>query len=368
MCDIKTGIELELWVIDHTGRLCDGEEIAAAHDRIEPEFIGPLVEVQTKPHKHEKRLRADLKTILQTAIRAADASGKQLVPLGTPLLDSDVPANCERGRLFETIYGDGVRSAKNCAGTHIHFENKNVVDQLNLLTALDPALALVSSSPYYCGTREEHCSRARAYRKKCGAEFRGYCDLWNYTDSLDEWQQRTEHIYAAFKRLAGDRGVSEEVVAEYFTPGDTVLNPVRLSECHPTVEWRAPDAALPSQVIQLALDVGRLVSQTQTKSLTYGVPGVRRDRIQVPKFPAVQKLSRQAIDSGLDVPDVCDYLQQLGFDLSQYQPLSPELSGPSTLSDRDGRSMRIEQARRLRADVHTLTTGSTAPTSTVPSI
>jgi hypothetical protein len=368
MCDIKTGVELELWVVDQAGRLCDGQEITDAHERIEPEFIGPLVEVRTEPHENEFGLRRDLQAILRTAMRAANAEGKQLVPLGTPLMDSNAPANCERGRLFETIYGKGVKSAKNCAGTHIHFENDSVVDQLNLLTGLDPALALSSSSPYYCGEREEDCSRAQAYRKKCGTEFRGYCDLWSYTDSLDEWQTRTEHMYEAFKQLASERGVSAETVEEVFTPEDTVLNPVRRRECQPTVEWRAPDAALPSQIVQLATDVGTLVSQTGRKSIAYGSPGVGRDCIRLPEFSELRNLSRKAIESGLEDVEVRDYLQRMGFDLSQYQPLSPRLSGPSTLGEREARAMRVEQARRFRADVETLSTASTPSTSTAPTI
>lgn len=355
MCNIKTGIELELWVVDQTGRLCDGREITDAHDRIKPEFIGPLVEIQTEPHENELGLRRDLQRTLQTAIRAADAEDKRLVPLGTPLVDSNASANCERGRLFEEIYGTGVKSAKNCAGTHVHFEKDSVIDQLNLLTSLDPALALLSSSPYYSGKRMENSSRALAYRRKCGPEFRGYCDLWNYAGSLEEWNERVDHLYDGFKQLASERGVSAERVDELFTPEDTVLNPVRLRECQPTVEWRAPDATLPSQVVQVAIDVGQLVSRAGTKSIEYGSPGVQADRIQIPTFPELWKLSQQAIHSGLEAVEVRSYLRDMGFDLSQYQPLSPQLRGPQTLSESEARTLRLEQAQRLRADVETLT-------------
>lgn len=359
MCEIKTGVELELWVIDHSGRLCDGQEIADAHERIKPEFIGPLVEIQTEPHENELGLRRDLQATLQTAIRAANAEGKQLVPLGTPLTASDASAHSERGRLFEIIYGDGVKSAKNCAGTHVHFEKDNVIDQLNLLTALDPALALLSTSPYYCGDNGSDSSRAQAYRKKCGPEFRGYCDLWSYADSVEEWKERVDHMYEGFKQLSGERGVSHETVEEFFEPEDTVLNPVRLRECQPTVEWRAPDAALPSQVIQIAIDVGQLVSQTGDKSIEFGTPSVRSDRIRLPEFSELQELSQQAIRSGLGTVEVRNYLRKMGFDLTEYQPLSPQLNGPPTLNESEARILRLEQAQRLRTDVERLTENST---------
>ncbi len=365
MCDIKTGIELELWVINQLGKLCDGQEITNAHERIEPEFIDPLVEIQTEPHDTELGLRRDLQEVLGTAIQAADAEGKQLVPLGTPLTDSEAPANCERGRLFETIYGGGIKSAKNCAGTHMHFEKDNVLGQLNLLTALDPALTLVSSSPYYCGERNEDSSRARAYRKKCGPEFRGYCDLWDYADSLEEWEERVDHMFEAFKQLAREQDVSVATVEELFTPQDTVLNPVRLRECQPTVEWRAPDSALPSQIVQLAIDVGSLVAQSGTKPIVHGSSGVGKECIRVPEFQELRKLSRQAIESGLQAVEVRNYLRKMGFDLSKYYPLSPQLRGPQTLSETEAQNLRLEQAQRLRTDVEELAAGSTRSTPAI---
>ena len=351
----RVGIELELWVVDETGRLCDGTDIAEAHRRIEPEFINPLIEVQTEPHPTEGALRRDLRSTLRTGIRAAERAGKRLVPLGTPLTASDAAANCERGRVFETVYGSGVQSAKNCAGTHIHFDQENVVDQLNLLTALDPALALVSSSAYYNGTHGADSSRALAYRTDCGDEFRCYTELWEYADSLAEWRDRVDEKYDRFKRLAAGRGVSHETIEELFTPENTVLNPVRLRECQPTVEWRAPDATLPSQIIRLATDVENLVSHTRTASVEFGDPEIGADSIRIPEFETLRALSWKAIESGLKSPDVDAYLRDLGFDTAAYDPLSSRLHGPYQISDSEARMRRLQQADRLRADLENLT-------------
>ncbi|MDZ5809937.1 glutamate-cysteine ligase family protein [Halorubrum sp. AD140] len=357
MYTLTTGVELELWVVDETGRLCDGTAITDAHPRIEPEFIDPLVEVKTEPHADERDLRRDLRSTLRTGLRAAETVGKRLVPLGTPLTASDATANCERGRIFETVYGSGVRSAKNCAGTHIHFQQNAVVDQLNLLTALDPALALVSSSPYYTGTRGADSARALAYRTECGSEFRCFTGLWDYANSLVEWRERVDEKYERFKRLAADRGVSPETIEALFAPEDTVLNPVRLRECQPTVEWRAPDATLPSQAVRLATDVENLVSHTRTASVEYGAPEVGPDRIRLPPFETLRDLSRRAIESGLDSPAVGSYLRDVGFDTSAYDPLSSRLVGPERLSDSEARTRRLRQADRLEADIKSLTGG-----------
>jgi hypothetical protein len=351
MCPIKTGIELELWVVDSDGALADGQDIVAAHERIEPEFIDPLVEIQTKPHDDEFGLRRDLQSTLRAGIRAADQQDKRLVPLGTPLTASEADANCKRGRLFEVIYGEGVRSAKNCAGTHIHFEQGRVGSQLNLLTALDPAVALVNSSPYYCGQNGGYSSRARAYRKGCGQEFRKYCDLWPYAESLREWENRVDRVYEQFQTLAVERGVRRETVAACFDPDDTVLTPVRLRTSQPTVEWRAPDAALPNEVLDLALDVGRLVSKTETRAVEYGDPGLRAERIGLPAFSTLRELSEQAISSGLESTAVERYLRKMGFEPSKYEPVAPQMDGPPTISEPEARDLRLEQADRLENDL-----------------
>jgi hypothetical protein len=351
MCPIKTGVELELWVVDSDGSLADGQDIVPAHERIEPEFIDPLVEVQTKPHENEFALRRDLQSTLLAGVRAADRENKRLVPLGTPLTAAEADANCKRGRLFEAIYGEGIQSAKNCAGTHIHFEQASVVDQLNLLTAVDPALALVSSSPYYCGQNGGDSSRAHAYRRECGQEFRKFCDLWPYADSRQQWENRIDRVYEQFQTLAVERGIGPETVAAFFEPDDTVLNPVRLRTNQPTVEWRAPDAALPNEVIDLAVDVGALIAKIETRTVEYGEPGLQADRIGLPEFSTLRELGQQAIGSGLESTAVRRYLRKMGFDPSKYQPFAPEIDGPESIGESAARELRLEQADRLENDL-----------------
>lgn len=361
---LTTGIELELWVVDQYGGLCDGRHVADAHERIKPEFIPPLLEVQTEPRASEPALRRDLQEVLRAAIRKAEIRDQHLVPLGTPLTEATADAGTERGRLYERIYGDGVRSAKNCAGTHVHFEKDAPLDQLNLLTALDPALALASTSPYYCGEGVRSSARADAYRRKCGADFHEFCELWPYADSVEEWRQRVDDAFESFKALAADRDVSPAAVEEHFSPEDAVLNPVRLRECQPTVEWRAPDAALPSTVLRLATDVRRLVEETEDKPVEVGEPGVYDDRIGVPEFPTLCGLSRAAINFGLDPTPVREYLDRLGFDSAAYEPLSPQIAGPKQVSESEARRIRLEQASRFETDVATLTRPEASPRTT----
>lgn len=351
---MKTGIEMEFWVVDEQGRLCDGQELTGAHERIEPEFIGPLLEVRTEPHERGIELERDLRRTLRAAMQAATAAEKHLVPLGTPIASASPPATGERGRLFETIYGAGVAPAKNCAGTHIHFERERPCRQLNLLTALDPALALVSSSPYYRGEYRMDCARADAYRRECGEAFREYCGLRGYVDSLEEWTTQTETAFETFVELAAESGVDGETVREHFTPQDTMLNPVKLHGSLPTVEWRAPDTALPSQVLRLASDAERVVAETGRKPITVGREGVGYDRIGIPAFDRLEELSRTAMRWGLGSERVRAYLEGMGFDVSAYDPISRQLQGPQRVQRSEARRIRLEYAKRLRADVEEL--------------
>ncbi|SEO77739.1 Glutamate-cysteine ligase family 2(GCS2) [Halogranum amylolyticum] len=348
------GLEVEYWVVDESGHLCDGRDLVDCHEHVKPEFVGPLLEVKTSPHENVTALGRELQDTLRTVLDAAEATGRQLVPLGTPLTEHDTPATTDRGELYEEIYGENVTSPKNCAGTHIHFEKTDVARQIDLLTALDPTVALVSSSPYYCGSRTAACARAQAYRKACGERFQQYCDLWPYPDDVDAWCERVQENFDEFVDIATDRGVDEQTVREHFCPEDTVLAPVRLRHELPTVEWRAPDAALPSQLLQLAEGVDRLMTQTQTKPVTRGEPGVLADQVRVPRFEELRSLSDEAIHRGLESTRVCEYLDAMGFDTERYDPLSAKLSGPDEIGRDETRRLRLNCAARLRADVESL--------------
>jgi hypothetical protein len=104
-------------------------------------------------------------------------------------------------------------------------------------------------------------------------------------------------------------------------------------------------------VIKLAVDIGDLVSQTETKSLNHGRPGVYPDQIRVPEFATLEELSQQAIQFGLESKPVEIYLQKMGFDTSKYEPVSPEFRGPPVIEKSLARKLRLEQASNLKQDI-----------------
>lgn len=241
-----------------------------------------------------------------------------------------------------------------CAGTHIHFDTGNVARQVNLLTALDPALALVSSSPCYAGEKLMYASRPYAYRSLCGDEFVRFRDLWEYTTDAAAWGDRLATEYEAFRTLAIDRGVTEREFTTHFQPENAMPTPVRVRQQFPTVEWRAPDTALPSQIITLTCDISRLVGQTATKPVEIGKPGVGSHRIRIPAFDDLTQLSAAAIEHGLNSPVVWNYLEAMSIDPRDYHPIADEIGHHSPMFVDEARRIRLEYADRLERDVETL--------------
>lgn len=348
------GMEIEYWVVDSDGRLCSGEEIVASHERICHEFVAPMIEFETPPGEDLDAVRRDLREVLEAGVAAADRAEKQLVPLGTPLVSETMPATSERGKLLEHLYGDGLEYAKHCAGTHVHFDKRAVPNQLNLLTALDPVLALVASSPYYDGRRLAHSSRAYVYRYETGLEFSRYRDLWEYTGSMNEWNARLADAYDELRTLAVEHGVDEATFEKHIQPENSVLTPVRLRLGSPTVEWRAPDAALPSQLLALLDDVTAAVSALEGRSLAVGnEPGVGEEEITIPPFEELRDLTREAIVDGR-TPAVETYLDGFDIDSDRYSPLSEEIAEGERIDRERARELRLEYAARLREDVAAL--------------
>lgn len=350
---MKIGLELEYWVVNETGELVSGADLLDVHEAVVPEFVDPMIELQIPPANSIAELRRNLVPLLETVLARAADFDKQLVPLGTPLTEHQFPVTSDRGKLLQKIYGDEIRYAKNCAGTHMHFDKGNVVDQLNLLTALDPTIALVSSSPYYGGTRLGMDARALTYRTHSTELLTRYRDLWPYTESVDEWEERLDQMYDTLKLHAEQLDIPTAEFTRYIQREDVVLAPVRLRAQTPTVEWRAPDIALPSQILQLVNDISILLALTDEKPVSIGTPGIRPAEIGIPPFTELRAITTTAMHEGLS-RRVCEYLATMRFDLSQYKPIAKEIADAYRIPPADAYSIRLEYADQLRRDVATL--------------
>ncbi|WP_336343791.1 hypothetical protein [Halalkalicoccus ordinarius] len=124
---MRIGTEVEYWVVDREGRLAPDDEVVDTHECVVPEFVDSLVEIVLPPVTTPAALERTFEEVLTAALDAASAAGVRLVPLGTPLLEESAPIRSERGRILERLHGDRLRFAKNCAGTHVHFDRTDPI-------------------------------------------------------------------------------------------------------------------------------------------------------------------------------------------------------------------------------------------------
>ncbi len=353
---MQKSIEVEYWVIDEQGLLTDPGALTDGSDLVEEEFVDCLFELKTPPCETMEELQSVFLELLQEHLDRAKTNGKRLVPLGTPINSESIEFLVdERSRIQRQVVGSDLDYAKHCAGTHVHFEKRNVVDQLNVLLALDPALALCNSSPYYQGTRIADGARAYLYRKQCYEHVPKYGQLWEYADTVAQWTRRLERRYDEFVSMAREAGVPETDVAAHFSPDDVVWTPVRLRAEMPTVEWRSPDATLPSQLLQLVDTLDTLMERVHETNVRVDgdVGGFTADEVVLPAFEPLCEYAETAMIEGVGSPAVVSYLRNMGFDVDAYDPLTREFDA-THVSLEDARKLRVHYADRLEADVEAL--------------
>ena len=353
---IRRSIEVEYWVIDDEGRLVEPGALVDAAPGAEREFVEPLLEIKTTPCETAEQLRRELLGRIEAVLDRADELDRGLVPLATPLNHgeiADLPS--DRTRIQDGIIGADFEYVRHCAGTHIHVEQQpgRAVDQLNTLIALDPALALVNSSPYYRGEPLADGARSQLYRWMAYEGLAHQGRLWPYIDSRAQWDRRLERRHEEFVTAALDAGFDRSTIEANFSPESSIWTPVQLREEFGTVEWRSPDTALPGQTLQLAETIVGVIEQLQHADLKIGErsPGVSDEMIRLPKFDRVCELVEAAIEDGLASPAVDSYLGSMGFDTRAYQPLSSQVNQHRDISVEDARRLRLEYADRLDEDV-----------------
>ncbi|WP_336337844.1 glutamate-cysteine ligase family protein [Haloarcula brevis] len=352
---IRRSIEVEYWVVDDAGRLVEPGALVDATPGAEREFVEPLLEIKTTPCETATELHEELLDRLESVLRRGDDLGKRLVPLSTPVnTDEIAELPSDRTRIQNRVVGEDFEYVRHCAGTHIHVEQQpgRAIDQLNALIAVDPALALVSSSPYFRGRRLADSARSKLYRWMAYNSVPHQGWLWSYLDDAEEWDRRLERRYDDFVTAAIDAGIDRRTVAACFDPESAIWTPVQLREEFGTVEWRSPDAALPSQVLRLSDDVASLMDHLRgTEVRIDGATGrVTDDEIVLPEFDAVLEYANDAIRDGVSA-DVASYLDRMGFDVDAYEPVSPTFDRPEPVTVSEAREIRLEHADRLQDDV-----------------
>ncbi|GAB7021006.1 glutamate-cysteine ligase family protein [Halostagnicola bangensis] len=354
---MQKSIEVEYWVTDRDGVLTRPGELTDVSAYTEAEFVDCLFELKTPPCESIDELRSTVIEQLDAVLERAAELDKRLVPLGTPINceSMDMKAD-ERGRIQKQVVGSDFKFAKYCAGTHVHFEQRNVTDQLNALIALDPALALCNSSPYYQGDQIASSARAYLYRKGCYQQFPKHGQLWQYVDTVAEWNRRLETSLEEFKESAKERGISEAKVDAHFSTDDAVWTPVRLREEMPTVEWRSPDATLPSQLLRLVGEMNTIMEEIHHTNVRIGegTGEWTAEEIVLPEFERLDEYAKAAMIDGLESTEVSRYLERMGFRVEEYDPLTADFETEGHVPLERARELRLRNAERLIRDVELL--------------
>ncbi|WP_331235766.1 glutamate-cysteine ligase family protein [Natronorarus salvus] len=352
---MQLSLELEYWTIDERGALAPAKPVLDRVDDLDAESADPMLEVVTEPCEDVIELREEVIKRLREAIGVAREEGLRLVPLATPL-DSDEIGTSDgpRTQIQRCVLGETFANATHCAGTHLHVDRIDgaEVDQLNLLTALDPAFALVASSSHHRGRRVAGCARPHVYRRGCYGDHPHLGRLWPYVEDVDEWEERIDTTFDRFRREAIADGTDPETFDRHFTPEDTTWTPIRLRDEFDTIEWRAPDTALPGQILRLVGDVRDALSFAVDRDVEVGnSPGLGEDAVTIPEFDRLRRLVGEAIDRGLDAPAVSRYLDAMGFDPTTYRPVAREIGDTASLSRGRARRLRLRYADRLEREV-----------------
>lgn len=326
----RRSIEVEYWVIDEQGGLVEPGDLVAASAGAEREFVEPLLEIKTTPCETTSELRDELFHRVGEVLHRANELDRGLVPLATPVNHDEIrELPDERTRVQNLVVGENFAYVRHCAGTHIHVEQQpgREIDQLNTLIALDPALALVNSSPYFRGEVLATGARSKLYRWMAYDDVPHQGRLWPYVRDREEWTRRLTKRYEEFVAVAIEAGVDRQVVEKEFDPESAVWTPVKLREQFGTVEWRSPDAALPSQIVRLADRVAAITEHLRDASVRIEgeTGGVTEDAIVLPEFETVSEYVDAAIREGLSSRAVRSYLERMGFDVDAFEPLSAEI-------------------------------------------
>lgn len=349
---MRYSIEVEYWVIDEQGRLTEPGALVDASDGAEREFVEPLLEIKTTPCANATALREEFFERVGETVEEAQRLGKGLVPLGTPVFEGpidDLPK--ERTQIQDRAIGENFDYVRHCAGTHIHVEQLpgREIDQLNALIALDPALALVNSSPYFEGRELAAGARSKLYRWMAYEQLPRQGTLWPYAESRTDWAKRLDARYREFVTEAVVAGFDRPSIESCFDVESAVWTPVQLREEFSTVEWRSPDAALPGEIVQLATEIIDLMEHLADAEVRIeGQRGYRTDdALVLPEFEFVEQYVEAAIEEGLSSDGLRDYLDRLGIDVASFDPLSAELAGQGELTESEARELRLDCADRL---------------------
>lgn len=352
---MRLGMELEFWVTDRSGSLVPAEPLYSC-EGVEAECIESLVEIKTPPCSSLEDLQRSVLRRLERAVRVADRHDRLLVPISTPMSAAPIEyRDTTRTRIQQAVLGSEFRYAA-CAGVHLHLEQVDPLCQANVLTAIDPAFALTASSPYFDGDRVAGCARPLVYRRWCYRRFPGHGRLWRYVNSRDEWDERIDERFAAFRAAARRSGIDPATFDDAFSPETAVWSPVRIRDDLSTVEWRGPDIGNLESIFRLVARVIDLVRHGVHHGIRIGDGPDHQHPLVLPPMARVRRVVDAAIAEGKTEPTVRSYLHDLGFEPTAYPPTMDTFDRGPSIDPPSAKRIRRRIARQFVNDLQALRT------------
>jgi hypothetical protein len=118
-----------------------------------------------------------------------------------------------------------------------------------------------------------------------------------------DWRNRIDECFETFVSAAAETGFDRETIRAHFRPEDALWTPVRLRDRFGTVEWRGPDATIPSAVLRLVGDIRRVLQRAVDRGTEITEqPAGTGDVVSVPPFETLRGTVDAAIAHGIDAP------------------------------------------------------------------
>lgn len=300
----KIGVEIEFHLIDEKGVISNSADLILKEFNNELNLIGELsksmVEIKSDPVENLNVLSKNLSDILDKVRLIAKKNKLMLLPT-TPISNEYLQKRV--GSRYETknkILGNKKRALElNICGTHIHLDKfHDLKFQHNVMLALDPLFAFMSSSSFLNGKNSLNNYRNKVYRFDVFKKFPQYGGLHGYVSNVDELNDRYKKLYLDWKNIC----LSKDLDFSSFNELNTYWGPIRMSRY--TLESRSSDTNLLSNI--LALSAVYLGFTRQLDKLMSGeVP------FDFPSFENIKRYELIAIKKGLKSGIIRTYLSQI---------------------------------------------------------
>ncbi|MFC1753542.1 glutamate-cysteine ligase family protein [Thermoproteota archaeon] len=323
---IKIGLELEFQILDQDGNVCNAAPTIlsdpANNGNIVPEGSNSMIEVIAPPSDNLEEMASNFQTEVVNLVNIAEKYGFRLLPSST--IGKDAKPE-ETGLLRyaskKSVLGSARKNIEyHICGTHVHTDklpDELLATQYKVKTAMDPAFALMASTPFHAGKNSLEDHRVHIYRNVVFDDFPLQGQLLPHVNNFDEVLERQQATYDHWISLVQKKGFS----GDGFNVLNTCWGPVRCTEN--TIEARGADANLLSRVIALGAlykGVNEFIQQyTPNTVIAENLPAqelftfIDGKTLRLPSFQQLKAFEKAGINKGIRDPQLNSYLSNVLF-------------------------------------------------------